>query len=254
MANRQRRPGCQVSMALRGFLLGLQEYGFFVFIGLALASASFCSQIQTLQTSLNAARDWSWTLRIRRFAKWYLTIWSIRHYLSMFSSIEVQTVTQIVLLYMLFVPDPSLDALGRYLSVSEFVTGVKLVRRNCPLRRLDCFCWLLFVTDQYVGSLEDKKTESWRNTSADLTYYKELHVFCSLFSLAEIGHLHFPKGLAPALQPDYQLQTRGTFLSWYLLTIQWKCSLTGSGVGKTWGCPNFLEEGAKHLGHIMDDR
>jgi len=78
-------PAIFVSMALRGFLLGLQEYGFFVFIGL------------------------------------------------------VQTVTQIVLLYILFLPDPSLNALGWIVFVGSYLSlistlGLFIFRRDLRQR------------------------------------------------------------------------------------------------------------------------
>eukprot|EP00434_Breviolum_minutum_P022948 symbB.v1.2.020244.t1/scaffold1693.1/size105633/14 len=78
-------PAIFVSMALRGFLLGLQEYGFFIFIGL------------------------------------------------------VQSVTQIVLLYILFVPDPSLNALGWIVFVGSYLSlistlGLFIFRRDLRQR------------------------------------------------------------------------------------------------------------------------
>lgn len=78
-------PALFVSMALKGFLLGLQEYGLFIFMGL------------------------------------------------------VQTVTQITLLYILFVPHPSLDALGWIVFVGSYMSlistlGIFLFKRDLRLR------------------------------------------------------------------------------------------------------------------------
>lgn len=78
-------PALFVSMALKGFLLGLQEYGLFIFMGL------------------------------------------------------VQTVTQIALLYILFVPHPSLDALGWIVFVGSYMSlistlGIFLFKKDLRLR------------------------------------------------------------------------------------------------------------------------
>eukprot|EP00438_Fugacium_kawagutii_P019892 Skav227769 [mRNA] locus=scaffold1237:16665:25525:+ [translate_table: standard] len=75
-------PALFVSMALKGFLLGLQEYGTFIFMGL------------------------------------------------------VQTVTQIALLYILFIPDPSLDALGWIVFVGSYMSLISTLVIFCFKREL----------------------------------------------------------------------------------------------------------------------